>query len=46
VETSQEKKTGAVFVFSYEGIEDSEGVELAKKFDWAKMKKIAKEIIL
>jgi hypothetical protein len=45
-ETSQEKKTGAVFVFSYEGIEDSEGVELAKKFDWAKMKEIAKEIIL
>jgi hypothetical protein len=45
-ETSQEKKTGAVFVFSYEGIEDSEGVGIAKKFDWAKMKEIAKKIIL
>lgn len=45
-ETSQEKKTGAVFVFSYEGIEDKEGVELAKKFDWKKMSEIAKAIKL
>jgi hypothetical protein len=45
-ETSQEKKTGAVFVFSYDGIKDSEGVELAKKFDWKKMSEIAKAIKL
>ena len=45
-ETSQEKKTGAVFVFSYNEIEDKEGVELAKKFDWKKMSEIAKTIEL
>lgn len=45
-ETSQQKRTGAVFAFSYEGIEDSEGLELAKKFDWKKMSEIAREIKL
>jgi len=35
-----------VFVFSYEGIEDSEGKELVKKFDWEKMRKIVKKIKL
>jgi hypothetical protein len=32
-----------VFVFSYEGIEDIEGKELVKKFDWKKMNEIVKE---
>jgi len=45
-ETSQQERTGAIFAFSYEGIEDSEGLELAKKFDWKKMSEIAKEIKL
>jgi hypothetical protein len=45
-ETSQQKRTGALFVLSYEGIEDSKGLELAKKFDWKKMSEIAKEIKL
>lgn len=45
-ETSQQERSGAVFAFSYEGIEDSEGRELAQKFDWAKMKEKVKEITL
>lgn len=45
-ETSQQKRTGALFAFSYEGIEDSEGLELVKKFDWKKMSEIVKEIEL
>ena len=45
-ETSQQERSGAVFAFSYEGIEDSEGRELVQKFDWAKMKEKVKEIIL
>ena len=46
METSQQEGSGAVFVFSYEGIEDSEGRELAQKFDWAKMKEKVKEITI
>jgi len=42
-EASQQERTGAVFAFSYEGIEDSEGRELAQKFNWKKMSEIIKE---
>ena len=45
-QTSQQERSGAVFAFSYEGIEDSEGRELAQKFDWKKMSEIIKEIKL
>lgn len=45
-ETSQQERSGAVFAFSYEGIEDSEGKELLKKFDWAKMMETVKKIKL
>ena len=46
LETSQQEGSGAVFVFSYDGIEDSEGKELAQKFDWEKMRKTVKKIQL
>jgi hypothetical protein len=35
-----------VFVFTSDGIEDSERKELAQKFDWKKMNGIIKEIKL
>lgn len=44
--TSQQERSGAVFAFSYEGMNDSEGRELTKKFDWKKMSEIVKEIKL
>ncbi len=45
-QTSQQERSGAVFAFSYEGIEDSEGRELSQKFNWKKISEIIKEIKL
>lgn len=37
-EVSPDGRSGAMFVFSYEGMDDSEGQKLAGKFDWGAMK--------
>ncbi|UCB44593.1 MAG: hypothetical protein JSV25_10260 [Spirochaetota bacterium] len=37
-EVSPDGSSGALFVFSYEGMDDSEGQKLAGKFDWGAMK--------
>ncbi len=42
IETTADKpESGAVFVFSFEGISFDEGLKLAQKFDWRKMKNAA-----
>jgi hypothetical protein len=33
---------GAYFILSFEGCDDKEALEIAKKFDWKKMQKLAK----
>ena len=38
-EVSPNGRSGALFVFSYEGMDDSEGQKLAGKFDWGAMKR-------
>ncbi|MBN2322612.1 MAG: hypothetical protein JXQ30_02660 [Spirochaetes bacterium] len=37
IEPAKEAGSGSVFVFSYRGIEDKEGLSLAEKFDWKKI---------
>jgi hypothetical protein len=38
---SQQQSSAAIFVLDYAEISDSEGIKLAKKFNWTKMQKIA-----
>ncbi|MBN1998625.1 hypothetical protein JW935_13785 [candidate division KSB1 bacterium] len=42
-----EKKTaeGAMFIVSYEGISEEEALEIAKKFDWEKIKAVTGKMI-
>jgi len=43
-EATNEGDIGAVFVFNYQGLDDNEGLSLAQKFDWNKMKEKVKTI--
>ena len=43
-ENGADGKGGAVFVFAYRGIGDSDGISLSKKFDWKKMRAEVKSL--
>jgi hypothetical protein len=42
--TASKPESGALFAFSFEGISLDEGVKLAQKFDWKKMKDTAAKV--
>jgi hypothetical protein len=37
-ESSPDGSGGAIFSFAFEGVEKAEGMKLAQRFDWNKMK--------
>jgi hypothetical protein len=44
IEPAKEAGSGSVFVFSYRGIDDKEGLSLAEKFDWKKIQSRVKSL--
>jgi hypothetical protein len=44
IEQAKEAGEGVVFVFSYRGIDDKEGLSLAEKFDWKKIQSRVKSL--